>query len=98
MEGLADNLFPHNGNESNDGQHSLGPKDHKNRLIAYVFARLKGELEGHEKRAFTGMMDVIMRWTGSGPHGAYRHEDTEHMYTRMLDALTVVARAFEAAG
>lgn len=96
MEGIANHLLSPTSETHLDRsgcERSLGHKDHKNRLIAYVEQRLKGQLEGHDFRAFVGTMDVVMRWTGSGPHGAYKLEDAEYCYTRMLDALMVIARA-----
>lgn len=100
MQAIANSLFPPSPKTRLDRhgrRHSIGPDDHKNRLIAYVEENLAGQLEGHEFRAFTGTMDLVMRWTGSGPHGTHGLEDAEHMYTRMLDALTVIAKAHEAA-
>jgi hypothetical protein len=100
MEGVANHLFPATSKphlDRNGRKHSLGVKDHKNRLIAYVDQHLRGNWEGHDFRAFIGTMDALMRWTGSGPHGGYKLEDAEHSYIRMLDALAVVARAYSAA-
>jgi hypothetical protein len=99
MEGVANCLFPATSERHLDRsgrEHSLGAKDHKNRLIAYVDRQLEGQLGGHDFRAFVGTMDAIMRWTGSGPHHAYKLEAAEHSYTRMLDALAVIARAYAA--
>lgn len=96
MQGVADRLFPPTQEtwRGRDGrEHLLGAKDHKNRLIAYASQQLEGHWEAHELRAFIGTMDAVMRWTGSGPHGACKLQEGEHMYTRMLDALAVLARA-----
>lgn len=98
MEGVADRLLQPTSEKrlDRDGrEHSLGGKDHKNRLIAYAEDQLKGKWEGHEFRAFVGTMDLVMRWTASGPHGAYKLQEAEHLYTRMLDALAVIASAYE---
>jgi hypothetical protein len=99
MQGVADQLFPpasETWHDRDGREHSLGAKDHKNRLIAYVSKQLEGRWEAHEFRAFIGTMDVVMRWTGSGPHGAYKLQEGEYMYMRMLDALAVLARAHAA--
>jgi hypothetical protein len=96
MEGLADHLFPPTtkARKGRDGRkHSLDSKDFKNRLIAYAEKQLEGQWEGHEFRAFVAILDVVMRWTGSGPHGGYDQHEAEHMYPRLLDALAVLARA-----
>lgn len=67
MEEVADHLFPSTSKTHMDrssGEHSLGAKDHKNRLIAFVEKRLEGQLDGHDFRAFVATMDAVMRWTG----------------------------------
>jgi hypothetical protein len=99
LEGLADHLFPpiSGKRKSRDGQvRALGAKDFKNRLIAYVEERLKGQLDAADFRAFVGTLDAVMNWTGGGPHGSHKPQDAEHLYTRMLDALSVIARAHAA--
>lgn len=99
LEGLADHLFPPTSEKrkGRDGQvRSLGAKDFKNRLIAYVEQRLRGQLEGADFRAFVGTLDAVMNWTGGGPHGSHEPCDAEHLYTRMFDALSVIACAHAA--
>lgn len=99
LEGLADHLFPpiSEKRKSRDGQvRALGAKDPKNRLIAYVEQQLEGQLEGADFRAFVGTLDAVMNWTGGGPHGSHEPRDAEHLYTRMFDALSVIARAHAA--
>jgi len=96
LEGLADYLFPpvSEKRKSRDGQmRALGASHFKNRLIAYVEDQLDGHLEGADFRAFVGTLDAVMNWTGGGPHGSHGPQDAEHLYTRMLDALSVIARA-----
>ena len=96
MEGLADHLFPATSEKRGSRikeEHSLGPNDFKNRLIAYVEERLRGKMEAHDFRSFISAMDSVFRWTGSGPHGAYGREEAEHVYPRLLEALAVIARA-----
>ncbi len=99
LEGLANHLFPPTSEKwrgRDTQERSLGAKDFKNRLIAYVERELEGQLEGEEFRAFVGTLDVVMRWTGGGPHGSHEPDDAEHLYTRMIDALSVIARAYAA--
>lgn len=97
MEGVANRLFPPRPEKwrDRDGRtHSLRAKDFKNRLIAYAEWTLEGSWEPHELRAFVATMDTVCRWTGSGPHGAYRWAQAERAYLRMLDALAILAHAF----
>jgi hypothetical protein len=96
LEGLANHLFPPTSKKwrgRDKQERSLGARDFKNRLIAYVERELEGQMEGEEFRAFVGTLDVVMRWTGGGPHGSHEPQDAEHLYTRMIDALSVIARA-----
>jgi len=98
MEEVADRLFPPTSEtwRGRDGRdHPLGARDFKNRLIAYAERALDGIWEGHEFRAFVATMDSVCRWTGSGPHGAYRRPEAEHAYVRLLEALSILAEAFE---
>lgn len=100
LEEVADRLFPPTSKKRKGRDrkvHSLGAKAFKNRLIAYAETSLRGKWERHEFQSFVSNMDSIFRWAGSGPHGIYTREEAERMYTLMLDALTVLARAFSAA-
>ena len=99
LEGLAGHLFPPTSEKrkSRDGEvRALGARDFKNRLIAYVEQQLEGQLECADFRAFVGTLDAVMNWTGGGPHGSHEPRDAEHLYMRMFDALSVIARAHAA--
>jgi hypothetical protein len=99
MESVADCLFPPRSDpwRGRDGKdHAVGPRDFKNRLIAYAEWGFEGTWERHEFQAFVSTMDTVCRWTGSGPHGAYGWGEAEHAYTRMLEALAILAQAHEA--
>ncbi|HEX5375919.1 MAG TPA: hypothetical protein VFW48_07150 [Solirubrobacterales bacterium] len=99
LEGVANHLFPPTTEKwvgRDKREHALGPNDFKNRLIAFVERNLGSQFEGEEFRAFVGTLDLVMRWTGGGPHGSHEPHDAEHLYTRLLDALSVIARAHAA--
>jgi hypothetical protein len=99
LEGVANHLFPPTTEKwvgRDKREHALGPNDFKNRLIAFVERNLGSQFQGENFRAFVGTLDVVMRWTGGGPHGSCEPHDAEHLYTRLLDALSVIARAHAA--
>lgn len=76
--------------------HELGAADVKNRIIAFVDERLRGQLDVHEFKIFVAHADYVFRWGSQGTHQKCGAPEAVKALVRLLEVLAVVARAAQA--
>lgn len=98
FEGVANLVFP--GQEAKyidrfGVKRSVGKKDVRNRVSAFIDLHLREELSAHEAKRLQAKIDYAHNWSAEGHHVVYATEAANRAYRDTLEVLAYVARAQE---
>jgi hypothetical protein len=99
LRDLADRLFPARDEPwtSRSGRrHQVGHEHVKNRLSAFVDARLRSTLSTKEHQLFQSTLDIVADWTGKGHHVPARPREAARAFRQLLEVLSTIASAYRA--
>jgi len=97
LKGLADHCFPARTQawvDRSGRRHEVGAEHVKNRLNAFVDAHLRSILTVDEHRFFVAQLDTVQEWSGRGPHLVRHQREGPQLFVRLLEVLSVIARAY----